>query len=91
MLREAAALTDGSYITNDIVQMLLNQEQEVCDQSHFAQLSSQLDLTKTLDEITYDIIRTVLAEEHNSKEKTAKRLGIGRSTLWRILKNHHGN
>ena len=91
VLREAAALTDGSYITNDIVQMLLNQEQEVCDQSHFAQLSSQLDLTKTLDEITYDIIRTVLAEEHNSKEKTAKRLGIGRSTLWRILKNHHGN
>ncbi|WP_334196206.1 helix-turn-helix domain-containing protein [Muricomes intestini] len=45
-------------------------------------------MTQTLDDINYQIIQTVLNEEHGNKEKTSKRLGISRSTLWRILKNH---
>lgn len=43
----------------------------------------------TLDEINYQIILQVLHEEHDNKEKTARRLGISRSTLWRILKNNN--
>ena len=46
-----------------------------------------LDLTSTLDDINYQIIQIVLKEEHGNKEKTSQRLGISRSTLWRILKN----
>lgn len=46
------------------------------------------DLNRTLDDINYDIIRIVLQEENMNRERTAKRLGISRSTLWRILKSH---
>ncbi|MFQ8690856.1 MAG: helix-turn-helix domain-containing protein [Blautia sp.] len=37
------------------------------------------------------MIQTVLKEEHGSKEKTSRRLGISRSTLWRMLKNYSQN
>ena len=47
-----------------------------------------LRMDQTLEEMTYDIVCAVLTEEHGSKERTAARLGIGRTTLWRILKNH---
>lgn len=40
-----------------------------------------------LGRITSDIIRLVLAEENMNREKTARRLDISRSTLWRTLKN----
>ena len=45
----------------------------------------QLDLSKSLDEIEKDIIRLVLAEEGMNQSRAAKRLNIGRSTLWRRL------
>ena len=56
----------------------------------FQMQASESALSGTLDEITYRIICAVLNEEGGSKEKTAKRLDISRSTLWRILKNHDG-
>ena len=45
-----------------------------------------IDLTKTLDEIERSIINYVLAEEHMNQSAAAKRLGVGRSTLWRKIK-----
>ena len=39
----------------------------------------------TLDEIIHDVVSAVLKEENMSKTRTAERLGIGRTTLWRIL------
>ena len=50
-------------------------------------ISDDFLLNGTLDEINYKIIQRVLLEENNNKEKTSARLGISRSTLWRILKN----
>ena len=47
------------------------------------------DLTgKTLREIEKEIVRIVLEEEHGSKSNTAKRLGLSRATLWRMLQNN---
>ena len=50
-------------------------------QSHF---SYNFD-NKTLKDIEKDVINAVLKEEHGSKSIAAKRLGISRSTLWRML------
>ncbi len=40
----------------------------------------------TLDEIMHSIVTQVLKEEDMNQSRTAKRLGISRSTLWRMLK-----
>lgn len=83
VLKELAAITRSPYITGRDVRRILNQERLLSPPS-----SGCLDLSQTLDEINYQIIRIVLEEENGNKEQTAKRLGISRSTLWRILKNH---
>lgn len=83
VLKELVTITHTSYITYDEVKQILNQESSPVNPAF-----ADLDLTQTLDDINYQIIQTVLNEEHGNKEKTSKRLGISRSTLWRILKNH---
>ena len=40
---------------------------------------------ETLQEITYRIVLQVLEEEGGNRRRTAERLGISRTTLWRIL------
>lgn len=44
-------------------------------------------LSGTLEEIELSIIKAVLREEDGNMSKAAKRLGIGRSTLWRKLRD----
>lgn len=44
-------------------------------------------LKGTLEEIEKEIIKAVLKEENYNKSKTASRLGINRSTLWRKLQS----
>lgn len=46
-----------------------------------------LDLRMTLDELNKEIDRRVLEDEGGNKSATALRLGIGRTTLWRLLNN----
>ncbi|MCM2675821.1 sigma-54-dependent Fis family transcriptional regulator [Alkalicoccobacillus plakortidis] len=45
-----------------------------------------LDLTKSLDEMESEIIQKVLEDEGFNQSKTAKRLNINRTTVWRKLK-----
>ena len=51
-----------------------------------AGVTSDLTLTGTLDEIEKSIIQKVWLEEGKNQTKTAERLGINRTTLWRKLK-----
>lgn len=44
-----------------------------------------LSLNGTLEEINLQIVSRVLEEEKGNKARTAERLGISRSTLWRML------
>lgn len=53
------------------------------------QSRSMIDLRGTLDEITRQVIQKVLDEENGNQSKTAARLGISRSTLWRKLGCNH--
>ena len=46
----------------------------------------RLPLNGTLEEIELGIIKAVVKEENGNMSRAAKRLGVGRSTLWRKLK-----
>ena len=50
-----------------------------------AQSAQAIDLSKSLREIERDVIFAVLRQEQMNQSAAAKRLGIGRSTLWRKL------
>ena len=45
-----------------------------------------IDLQRPLGDIERDIVRTVFREEGMNQTRTAERLGISRSTVWRMLK-----
>ena len=49
------------------------------------QKRADLDLSGTLEDIDYRVVVQVLAEEGMNRSRTARRLGISRATLWRIL------
>ena len=83
ILRELAVITQTPYISYQNVKYMLDQELNLSA----TQVPINLDLSQTMEEINYQIIQMVLKEENGSKEKTSRRLGISRSTLWRILKN----
>ena len=70
-----------SYISADQVKALF--EKEGLQESASV---SGLNLKRPLSEITRDIVMQVYREENMNQTHTAKRLGISRSTLWRLLK-----
>lgn len=72
----------SSYISEEQVDELLHREM----QKKKLPSPAGIDLHRTLDEITRDIVLQVYEEEHMNQTHTAKRLGISRSTLWRMLK-----
>lgn len=86
IIYELMLITTTPYISYENTMRLLHQETALWISSN--QSSYQFDLNQTLDHITYDVVRMVLKEENNNQSRTAERLGIGRSTLWRILKTH---
>jgi len=47
---------------------------------------NQVNLDQTLDQIIQEVALKILAKENMNQSKAAKRLGISRTTLWRILK-----
>lgn len=81
VLKQLVIKTSSAYIKDTDT---LNQLKSELGNSQRAS-SEVLQLDQTLDEINKDIIQLVLVEENGNKSRTAERLGISRSTLWRML------
>ena len=90
VLSELAIMTKTPYISLATVNGLLDKERTALLHDDFtAGTSSEIpgfDTNRTLEEMNHDIINRVLKEVGGNQSAAAKRLGIGRTTLWRYLK-----
>ena len=75
----------GYYISEHQVIEILNYEENSV-LSNFPSSGNVIDNNKTLFDYEQDIIKAVLNNNNNNQSKTAKQLGISRTTLWRFLK-----
>jgi transcriptional regulator with PAS, ATPase and Fis domain len=87
VLTELVVLSGSPYIAAEEVERTLAVESELTggDGQDFDPRRRTLDLGKSLENITDDIVRIVLNQENMNQSKAARRLGISRSTLWRML------
>lgn len=86
IVRELSATVSMNYIELFHVKDLLN---KYIKKEQNQKLEDNLPLQGTLEEIERKIIKQVLKKENNNQTKTAARLGINRSTLWRKLQDKH--
>ena len=86
ILQELAQTTRGHYITGRETREVLRRELTIATVNEQKEdVGEPLNLNQTLDSINQDIIRRVLAQENGNQSRTAARLGISRTTLWRLL------
>ncbi|MFV0502613.1 MAG: PrpR N-terminal domain-containing protein [Lachnospirales bacterium] len=85
LLNNIAAVSKSPIISTDLVAEVLEKEKRVLN-VYVDNLAETIDLSKTLSEIEVEIVKKVLSDVDNNQTKAAERLGIGRTTLWRMLK-----
>jgi len=74
----------GSYIDADNLKDALNKELAITPASTKNSINS-LDLSHPLSQINREIAFMVLETQNGNHSKTAKSLGISRTTLWRLI------
>lgn len=90
VIGELAVTSTGSLITAENVRQALRKERHVGAFSPCAEnAAAPLNLNRTLDEISQDVARRVVEESGGNQTVAAKRLGISRTTLWRLLQPKH--
>ena len=82
VLQQLVINSDGFIITTELTKQVLDKETP----KEYVP-STMFNLTKPLAEIEQDVIMYVLRESNMNHSLAAKRLGIGRSTLWRKITN----
>lgn len=88
VIGELAVTAEGQIITAESVRGLLKKERYVGAFSAGTEnAAAPLDLSRTLDEISRDVALRVLEETGGNQTAAAKRLGISRTTLWRLMRN----
>ena len=87
VIGDLAVTAPGSLITPDNVRQILRKERHVgAFVPHAENSAVPLDLNRTLDEINQDVALRVVEETGGNQTAAAKRLGISRTTLWRLLR-----
>ena len=90
VIGELAVTATGSLITAENVRQALRKDRHVGAFSPCAEnAAAPLNLNRTLDEISQDVARRVVEESGGNQTVAAKRLGISRTTLWRLLQPKH--
>lgn len=83
ILNELAVITTTLYIKTEDVDKILKREKRQFELENLD--TNNLDISRTLEEINIDIVEQVLHEEKGNQSNAAKRLGISRTTLWRMI------
>lgn len=83
ILNELAVITTALYIKTEDVDKILKREKRQFELENLD--TNNLDISRTLEEINIDIVEQVLHEEKGNQSNAAKRLGISRTTLWRMI------
>lgn len=86
VLRQAAIM-DQQIIRGETVRSVLQQERTAVPSLCGAR-SMQLNLNRPLEQIKCDVVRLVLESENGNQTAAAARLGISRTTLWRMVKEN---
>lgn len=86
ILRELVVITVKPYIQTADVEEVLKREMADTGEGTAGIGTVGIDMGKTLDEINQDVIQIALRETGGNQSAAAKRLGISRTTLWRLLK-----
>jgi len=83
VLSDLVVNTSSSYIDADLVRRVLEDEKLKLTSSQA--LSSVIDINKKMSEIEKDVARAVVLKTNGNQSQAAQRLGISRTTLWRLL------
>lgn len=83
VLDELVMVTDTPYISTAHVEKILAREHTLYPDT--AAAGGDLPTDLTLEEVDLLVVQRVLAAENGNQKRTAERLGISRTTLWRML------
>lgn len=87
VLEEMITISEDGTISESDIKAILQRENTVATVNDKVEDANFcIDLNQPLEKINQDILLRVLVEENGNRTNAAKRLGIGRSTLWRFLK-----
>lgn len=84
VIKELVIMTQTPYITYTTLLNILKKESSGNKKNQEGKYS--LNLSQTLKEIEREVIQIVLEEENGNQSAAARRLGISRGTLWRMMK-----
>ncbi|MES9763654.1 sigma-54-dependent transcriptional regulator [Priestia megaterium] len=79
IIKESVLLAEGAFLELHDLKKVISTIRVTSD-------NQEIDLNGTLEEIERKIIKRIWLEEGMNQTKTAERLGINRTTLWRKLK-----